>query len=194
MRPACAVYCQSLCRFSSVVIMNEIEIKILEIDVEETIDKLTSLGAEKIFDGEVCAFFYDTLDRRLASQNRILRLRVLGDKVELVLKEKLESDDDVKARLETELYVSDLETAKTLLGKLGYSLVGLSTKHRISYKLPDVKFEIDQLAGIPAYLEIEANNPNMLRKYVLMLGFTMGQTRPWSTEDVLKYYSKPQKQ
>jgi len=49
--------------------MPEIEVKILEIDKDEVIKKLNSLGAEKIFEGYVETIYYDTPDFKLKCQN-----------------------------------------------------------------------------------------------------------------------------
>ena len=67
-------------------------------------------------------------------------------------------------------------------------------KHRTSYKLNDVRFDIDTLekeyAYIPTYLEIEAKNIELIHKYAKILGYRVEDCLPWTTDELIKFYSK----
>ncbi len=65
--------------------MQEIEVKILEIDRKKIEKTLTDLGAEKIFDGGIQTIFFDFEDGRIVKAKDVLRLRKEEDKVELTL-------------------------------------------------------------------------------------------------------------
>ena len=65
-------------------------------------------------------------------------------------------------------------------------------KHRTSYSLNGMHFEIEQYKGkykkVPCFLEIEAPNIKLIHKYAQILGFTKEQCLPWSTWDVVRHY------
>ena len=86
--------------------MKEIEVKILEIDVEEIEKKLKKMEAEKVFEGEVVSIYFDFPDKLLEREGKILRLRQKGDKVILTYKELI-SKDEAKIMDEYELTIDD---------------------------------------------------------------------------------------
>ncbi|MEK6899929.1 MAG: class IV adenylate cyclase [Nanoarchaeota archaeon] len=169
--------------------MREIEIKILEIDLPSTISKLEKLGAKKTFEGEMSAIYYDYEDRSLSGKGRLLRLRKKGEKSELTFKEKI-TQTDAKVMDELEVIVDDFDLTQAILKKLGLKEVKSAQKYRISYSIGAVHFELDTLPGIPTFLEIEAPSLDILKSYVLKLGYSMKDAKPWSGKDVLKYYDR----
>ena len=66
-------------------------------------------------------------------------------------------------------------------------------KHRISYKLGNIRFDIDRYmekySFVPEFMEIEAENTDLIVKYAELLGFKPEDCLPWSTYDIVKYYS-----
>ena len=68
--------------------MREIEVKFLEVDPDGVISSLERLGAERIFEGEITADYFDFDDKRLAKQDITIRLRRKGASAELTLKKK----------------------------------------------------------------------------------------------------------
>ena len=168
--------------------MKEIEVKILNIDKNEVIKKLESLGAEKCFEGKVNASFFDFKDKRLKKENSFLRLRDKEKFSELTLKKKI-SKDEAKIMDETEIVVDNFANAKKILESLGLVESEIKmNKKRLSYKLGDVHFEIDSLENLPSYLEIEAPDLEKLKDAVEKLGFSMNDAKPWSMKDVKEYY------
>ena len=171
--------------------MKEIEVKILEIDVEEIERKLKKLGAEKVFEGEVVSIYFDFSDKRLEKEGKILRLRQKGDKVILTYKELI-SQDKAKIMDEYELEVQDLELMEEIFGGIGLFPIYEFKKHRTTYKLNQTHFEIDKYPGIPAFLEIEAPNLEKLNEIVSEFGFSGEEVKSYSIKDVLEYYDKKQ--
>jgi len=169
--------------------MEEIEVKILEVDKTEVIERLRGLGARKIFDGDVITTYFDFEDRKLAKEGKILRLRKKGDQVELTYKNEI-SKEEAKIMEEYEIIVDSIDVMKEILGNLGFKEFFKSFKHRISYTKDNIHFEIDTYPDIPAFLEIEAPNLEKLKEYVNKLGFSMNEAKPWSIKDVLEYYGK----
>ncbi len=169
--------------------MNEIEVKILEIDAEGIIQKLEAWGAKKIFDGEIVASYFDFDSRELFKQDKLLRLRRKGEKCELTFKKTLSLE---KARImdEFEVTLDDYGGTKKILFELGLKEYKRLAKHRLSYLFEGAHFEIDRYPEIPAYLEIEAPNLEKLEELVRKLGFSMSDTKPWSVKNVLEHYGK----
>lgn len=171
--------------------MNEVEVKILEINPEAIEEKLKALGAKKVFEGILEAVYFD-IGNQLDSKGEIFRLRKEGDKVCMTHKKKVEISD-AKVMEETEIEVSDFDEAKKLIGALGYKQYTRLKKHRKSFCLDRVVFEIDnyldEYGSIPAFLEIETEDLELLKHYVEKLGFSMKDCRAWSSKDVISHYS-----
>ena len=53
-------------------------------------------------------------------------------------------------------------------------------KHRVSYRLDKLRFDIDRYFGsyayIPEFMEIEAENVDLIHKYAALLGFKAKRT------------------
>lgn len=169
--------------------IQEIEVKILEIPVEETIKKLEAMGAVKVFDGEIEACLFDYADSWLWKKKRACRLRKMGDKVEFVLKENMEHEH-VKHNVEYEVHVSDFDTMKEIIKRMGLAERFTSRKHRVSYMLNDAHFEFDSITDIPTYMEIEVHKREDLEVYLTALGYTMADTVALGERKVREHYGK----
>jgi adenylate cyclase class 2 len=169
--------------------LEEIEVKILEINVEEVEKKLKEMGAEKVFCGKVVSVYFDFKDKNLEKEGKILRLRQKGNRVVLTYKELI-SQDEAKIMDEDELPVNDFETMKKIFKGIGLLPLYEFDKHRTTYKLKQVHFEIDKYPNIPAFLEIESPDLDTIDKLVSELGFTKEQVNSYSIKDVLEYYGK----
>jgi adenylate cyclase class 2 len=169
--------------------MQEIEVKILEVDAAKIIAKLESLGAKKVLEGEDETSLFDFVDLRLHAEGKLLRVRKQGGITTLTFKQKI-SREGVKVMEEYETEVSDCEEMKKILQKIGLIELPKPSKHRISYVLGDVRFEIDTFREIPTYLEIEAPSVEEVQTWVQKLGFSKDDAKPWSAEEVFEYYGK----
>ena len=173
--------------------MIETEVKILEIDRKEVEDKLISIGAKKVFDDKVNASFFDFEDGSLKKSGTVLRLRTEGKKAVLTLKEPIKKGE-AKIKEESEIEVSDLGTTKKILESLGLRVWRVAKKHRTTYSLEGVHFELDNYIEendfIPEFLEIEAKTLEEIYKFVEALGFSKEDCKPWSLKDLVKHYSK----
>jgi adenylate cyclase, class 2 len=173
--------------------MKEVEIKILEINKKEVEAKLISLGAKKIFEGELEQFFFDNEENSLAFNKKILRIRT-GEASEpiLNLKTKIKSEF-TKTTEELEIKVSDLEIAKLMLKSFGLLIHYKSKKQRTSYMLENARIEIDTYlendSKIPTFLEIEAPEEETIIKTAEKLGFSKSDCKPWSLNTLKKHYS-----
>ncbi len=170
--------------------MKEIEVKFLEIDSKKIRSMLENIGAIKKFDGDMEAVFFDYPDFRLKNSGKLLRLRTKGDHCELTFKSNV-SRDKVKILDEFEVTLNDFGTAKEIFSNMGFVEVKewKTFKHRVSYYYDNASFEIDTIPGYPTFLEIEAKNAKEIERHAKKLGLDMKDSKPWSSDDVVKYYS-----
>ena len=172
--------------------MKEIEVKILEIDRKKVGEILTSLGAQKILESDIQTIFFDFRDNKIVKAKDVLRLRKEDNKIELTYK-KVHATQTAKEAEEYSVDVSSIEEMRKILENLGLNETENMFKHRISYKLDNVRFDIDHYleaySFIPEFMEIEAENTELIDHYAKVLGFKPKDCLPWSTQDVVKYYS-----
>lgn len=173
--------------------MKEIEVKVLNVEKQKIEEILSHLGAKQIFDDKITTYFFDFEDSRIVKAKNVLRLRKEGKKSVLTFKKVL-SKKSAKVAEEYDVEVSNLPKMAKILDLLGLSLTESLQKHRTSYKLNDMRFDIDKLekeyAYIPQYLEIEAKDMKLIQKYAKVLGYGAKDCLPWTTNEVINYYSK----
>ncbi len=171
--------------------MEEIEVKILEVNRPALEKILTNLGAKKVFDGEIETIFLDSEDGAIIKKRDVLRLRKEQDKTELTYK-KVHVTETAKTAEEYTVKLSSLEMMKTILENLGFKAIDSTNKHRVSYVLDVARFDFDCYSGdhgfIPEFLEIEAKTTELIYKYAELLGFKAKDCLPWSTTDLIKHY------
>jgi predicted adenylyl cyclase CyaB len=173
--------------------MREAEIKILGIERAEIETKLLSLGAKKVFDGEIHALYYDDAAGSVGRRKGTLRLRKEGKKAVLTYKSHV-GDRAVKIREETEVRVSGFDETKSILESLGFSVWLEMEKHRTSYTLQGARFEFDKYSGaygyIPEFLEIEGPDAKTVHDLALLLGFARKDCKPWDAVRLAEYYAR----
>ncbi len=171
--------------------MYEIEIKILDIDRKKVEENLVSLGAKKVFDGEIHALYYDSQGGSLREKKDTLRLRREGDRCVLTYKGYIQNSD-AKVREEKEVEVSDFDKMRTILELSGFSVWLEMKKHRTSYEYEGAHFELDKYHGayeyIPDFIEIEGRDIGVIYKYAELIGFRKEDCRPWDSLQVAEYY------
>lgn len=166
--------------------MKEIEVKILEIDVDEIRDKLKKLGAKKTFDGEMHTIVFDTPDEKLKKKGLFLRLRQEGNNVHFCFKGKKYPTKKFKVREEIELTVSSIKNMTSILEKLGFVKKFEYAKHREQYKWGKISFDIDTYRNIPTFLEIEAPTEKEVEKAVEALRYTIKDTTNASASELFE--------
>ncbi|UCG78783.1 MAG: class IV adenylate cyclase [Nitrospirota bacterium] len=172
--------------------MNEVEVKILEIDRDAVVSRLEELGAEKVFDDEMYAVYLDYDDERLKRYGDLLRLRKEGSRVMLTFKKHV-SDTPAKVREEYETPVADFGTTRDLFRRLGFIEWLVVRKRRVSYELDGTHYDIDRylddFGHIPEFLEIDARDMESLSKGIELLGFSGEDCKPWTFVDLAMHYS-----
>ncbi|MDD2907674.1 MAG: CYTH domain-containing protein [Candidatus Gracilibacteria bacterium] len=176
--------------------MLEKEIKILEINKEEICKKLDSLGAEKTFEGYIHDIYYDFVEgenMKMEENKRLFRVRQKGETHLYTIKRKRNKksdggEDGVKIADEGENIITDVDSFKKVLEKYGMSQTREKKKHRTSYRLNGVEFDIDDYDSIPTLLEIEAKTVEEIKEYVKILGLEKHIQKDFGSRKLYEYY------
>jgi predicted adenylyl cyclase CyaB len=173
--------------------MKEIEVKILEVNRKKIEQILVNHGAKKVFNSDIQTLFFDfPKNHSISKAKDVLRLRREPDKTELTYK-KVHANKSAKTAEEYSVDVSNLETMKRILENLGLAVTECMRKHRVSYMLNHARFDIDRYLGdygyIPEFLEIEAENIELIHDYAELLGFKAKDCLPWSTNQLIRHYA-----
>lgn len=173
--------------------MEEIEVKFLDINVDEIQDKLLSIGAEKAGEtiSEIVCFDYP--DYSLKSINAWVRLRCEFGKTTLAYKERIGvSTQDSSVRdggmKEIEITVSDFEQTRNFLKNIGMIEKFEEERKRIRWIKDDVEFDIDIWPLTPAYLEIESDSIDKVKNASQQLGLNYEEHIVCSAHNVFLRY------
>jgi adenylate cyclase, class 2 len=172
--------------------MQEVEVKILEINREEILERLAKLNAKKVLDSDILTIFLDFPDNRIQKRKDVLRIRKEDNKVELTYKE-VKIIESTKIAEEHTVKVSDLLTTQIILQKFGLEIKQKMSKHRARYQIEGTYFDIDQYIDeysfIPNFLEIEGSVKS-IKKFANLLGFQEKDCLAWSTDHLITHYAK----
>ncbi|MFZ5365296.1 MAG: class IV adenylate cyclase [Patescibacteria group bacterium] len=161
----------------------EYEVKILEINIDEVIDKLNKLGADKVSEKMQRRYIYDFNPKK---DNSWIRLRTDGEKTTLTVKEI--QNDRIDGTRELEIIVDDFEKTNLLMEKLGYFVKSYQENKRTRYILDNIEIDIDSWPQIPPYLEIEAGSAAEVESMAERIGFNPSRITSMNTIDVYKKY------
>lgn len=142
----------------------EYEVRILEVNFDEIIKKLETMGAKQVGVYHQKRYVYDFIP---AEKGRWVRLRTNGKETTLTIKE-IESLG-IKGTKELEIVVSNFEDTNEVMKKLGYVPRTFQENFRIEYSLNGVNFDLDKWPMIPSYLEIEGQSEDDVIKMVQIL-------------------------
>lgn len=121
-----------------------------------------------------------------------IRLRQTNDKTTITVKHVLAPNDTcIQQMMETELEVSDIQTANSLLEALGFSYKCHQEKQRISYVLDDHPIDIDSWPGIPTYVEVEGKSEEDLKDFLSKLGYSMSDTVSCTVDEIYAEHGIP---
>lgn len=175
--------------------MNEIEVRILNIDSELIKEKLNRLGAKLVKNefqiNHIYDFPGDTLREKQKGYCRIREVENLldGSKKYILCVKKMISQNKYKEMLEEETEILDFQAMKNILIELGLYNRFTSKKKRESYDLNGVLYEFDEqekdVFPIP-YLEIEAMDEESLKRGVEVLGYTLEDTTSKTLSELRK--------
>lgn len=167
----------------------EIELKILEINVDEIHKKLTSMGALQTNHCLVHERAYDYPDKRLKKNDQLCRIRKCGEITQVTFKTNRKQDPHFFEQDELEIIASDFEATCQMIRLLGLHLIKDRQKLRTTYELGNLRFEMDKYPTIPPYLEIEGPKSQII-DILPRIGYTLNQTTNMTSTKVLKYYGQ----
>lgn len=178
---------------------NEKESKILEVDFESISQKIVSIGG--------VLEFYKQKFTAVWVQNELwykYRIRKEAENVVIEHKEMLWSQDGVKDADETPMRVYDFEEARAFAKVIWFQEISFSVKNRTSYLLDlewswegKVHIVIDEYSDldglvIPAFIEIEALNREVILKVARMLWYDESDLKDWGARSLMEYYKNKQ--
>ena len=174
--------------------MQELETRIVDIDVDDIRSKLINLKAEKVKMENQINNIFDFPDKRLLNDKGYARIRVVEDllnntTVYYMTTKKLLSQEKYKIMDENEVAISCGEEGKNIFTSLGLELVYSSKKYRESYKYKNTLVEIDindkSFCPFP-YIEIETADEEELKEVVHLLGYTLEDTTSKTIYELLE--------
>ena len=171
----------------------ELETRIVDIDVDNIRNILTSNGAEKVKSEDQVNDIYDFEDGRLLAKKGYARIRTVEDRlnkktVYYMTTKKMISQDKFKVMEENEVIIDNKEMGEGIFKSLGLALKESNKKYRESYKIFDSLVEIDindkNFCPFP-YIEIETDSKEKLDKVVKLLGYTIEDTTSQTIYEIL---------
>lgn len=174
--------------------MNEIEVKIINIDVKEIREKMQAINAPKVKEENQINYIFDFPDGRLISDRGYARIRVVADilhndNVCYMTTKKMLSQEKYKIMDECETEIKDAVQGENIFKSLGLELISSIKKFRESYKYKNTLIEIDindkSFCPFP-YIEIESENEKELLEVVNLLGYTIEDTTSKTIHEILK--------
>lgn len=121
--------------------------------------------------------------------NKWIRLRKSNDKVELTVKHILNeatTESIFQNVTEKEIVVSSFENANELLESLGFYRRNYQEKIRYSYKYKNANIEIDIWPKLNPYLEVECDDPILIKEVIDKLDLSLNEVVSFNTEILYK--------
>lgn len=173
----------------------EIEVKVLNIVPDQLRQKLKAAGCQYRGREFQQNRMYDFPDQRLylCEDGSYIRIRQTlcldsGKRRTLLTLKKTVARTRAKIADETETEVQDPEQMEQFLLKLGFIRIRVDEKIRETWTLPGLHFELDEWAGLPPYLEVEASSEADLERGLALLGYTPADTTAMNLQEVLALY------
>lgn len=157
--------------------MQEIETKILEVDLDEISKSIEALGAKKIQEVLLKVDWFSFPENPPDKQPWYLRVRSYDDvKVEMTWKGPYKVIGNTHQGQEINIIVDSHEQTKILLESIGLVSYAHQEKKRISWKLGDVQFDLDTYPNMPSFLEIEVKKVEDIDEMIKKLNLEKHQT------------------
>lgn len=172
--------------------MNEIETKILDINVDDIRRKVKKLNAPMVKSENQINKIFDFPDKRLVISKGYARIRIVENLLDnsihcFMTTKKILSQNKFKIMEENETEILDAISGENILKSLGLKMVESIKKYRESYQYKNTLIEIDindtTFCPFP-YIEIESENEVELEEVVKLLGYTIEQTSSKSIYEI----------
>lgn len=160
----------------------ERELTVLDIELDDFIQTLEDLGAEK--QGEFLQRRY-VYDVKPINPNKWIRLRTNGTKTTLTIKE-IKDKNAIEGTNELEVVVGDFDKTNEILNELGYEARNYQENYRRVYLLDNVEISIDSWPLIPTYAEIEGKTNEDVERVLNLVNTKNYQTTTFDVESIYR--------
>jgi|SRR3989344_3176269 len=155
----------------------EIETKVLDIDRDAVIKKLTDLGAEKVLETRLAVDWYRLRGVKEGDDPWFLRIHSDSEgKSEVTWKAKSDILGTARKHKEINFGIEQPEKLSDLFEEIGLEKYAHQEKDRTSFTYKDWRFDIDQYPDMPAYMEIEGHSEDHVNEAVNLLDLQKKKT------------------
>ena len=163
----------------------EYEIRVLEINKEEIVNKLEKLGAIMKGNFKQKRYVYDL---KPAENGKWIRLRTNGKVTTLTYKDIVSNTID--GTKEVEFEVEDFDKANEFLEKIGFINRSYQENERIQFILNNVEIDIDSWPMIPTYMEIEGKSEEEVFNMKRVLNIDESNVTTLNCDDIYRQIYK----
>ncbi len=162
----------------------EHEIKVLNVNIEQVIEKLEELGAKKVYDDERKFIVLDNENGDYLKQDKLIRVTEEGTtKVSIHINN---SKPEIKEAIKYK--ASRTKEQLDFFKAIGLNPIAKAKARRISYELGDIDFDIDDFYKIPPFLEIDLENVEDEKELLKKLGLENNEVVRMGTEAIFEHY------
>lgn len=166
-----------------IILKSEYEVRLLDIDEKNFIQKIESFGAEFVNKYDQIRYVYDFNPK---IDNKWIRLRTDGFKTTLTIKEY--RDASIGGTKEIEIEVSDMKKTDEILNELGYMKRSVQENKRVRYILDGIEIDIDTWPHLNTYVEFEGESKEAVLDILQKLEIPLKNTTTMDAQDI--YLSK----
>ncbi len=139
--------------------MIEVEVKARIDSFEEIEEKLKTIGAEKTKTEFQEDIYFQSPIVDFAKTDEALRIRTTNSQTFITYKgPKL--NEKAKTRKEVEMAIESAEKARDIFEEIGFSPARIVRKNRLYYSYENFEISLDDVEGLPPYMEIEVALPD----------------------------------
>lgn len=147
----------------------EVECRFLEINKDALVTKLLELGAEDLGEKVLEETIVYDKEGNWKTEGRFIRIRKIGEEVELTYKEHRASKID--GAYEINIKVEDYKKAELIFEHIGLVPWRHQKKLRYTLKLDGVTLDIDTWPNVPPYVELESDSEEKIKAVATKIGY-----------------------
>lgn len=138
----------------------EIEVKVPVTNLHEIKDKIMKLGGKLTLKDQQIDIYLQHPCRDFEKTDEALRIRKTSGKNYLTYKGP-RTKSKLKARLEIEVEISNINSIEEILSKLGFKPFIKIVKKREIWTINNIKINLDEVEGLGRYIEVEITSKNV---------------------------------
>jgi adenylate cyclase class 2 len=157
--------------------VHEIETKVLDIDGNNIIKKITALGASKTQETRLIVDWYRLKGIQEGQDPWFLRIRSNSEgKHEVTWKAKSEILGIARKHKEINFLIPEPEKLSDLFEEIGLEKYAHQEKDRVSFSFKNYSFDVDTYPLMSPYLEIESDSEESVKEAITLLGLENNKT------------------